>query len=253
MLVNNAGIATAASIAKQELDEWNRVLEVNLTGVFLGIQAVAPVMKEQRAGSIVNVSSVDGLRGSIALHAYVASKFGVRGITKSTGLELARYGVRVNSVHPGFIATGMTAHLDPERMGIPLGRAADPAEVAELVAFLASDASSLFDGVRVRRRRRHHGGAAAQLTPALRTAAPRGGRVSRESQPPRRASRDASRRTRCERSHNTRRAAGSQTPLLVEERRREARRVSKPRTVLRTEEPERGEQKHTERSVRLLQ
>ena len=142
VLVNNAGIATAASIAKQELAEWNRVLEVNLTGVFLGIQAVAPVMKEQQAGSIVNVSSVDGLRGSIALHAYVASKFGVRGITKSTGLELARYGVRVNSVHPGFIATGMTAHLDPERMGIPLGRAADPAEVAELVAFLASDASS---------------------------------------------------------------------------------------------------------------
>lgn len=142
VLVNNAGIATAASIAKQELDEWNRVLQVNLTGVFLGIQAVAPAMKEQRAGSIVNLSSVDGLRGSIALHAYVASKFGVRGITKSTGLELARHGIRVNSVHPGFIATDMTAHLDPDRMGIPLGRAADPAEVAELVAFLASDASS---------------------------------------------------------------------------------------------------------------
>lgn len=141
-LVNNAGIATAASIAKQQLDEWHRVLEVNLTGVFLGIQAVSPVMKEQRSGSIVNLSSVDGLRGSIALHAYVASKFGVRGITKSTGLELARYGVRVNSVHPGMIATQMTAHLDPEQMGIPLGRAADPAEVAELVAFLVSDASS---------------------------------------------------------------------------------------------------------------
>jgi len=142
VLVNNAGIATAASIAKQDLDDWNRVLAVNLTGVFLGIQAVAPVMKEQRAGSIVNLSSVDGLRGSVALHAYVASKFGVRGITKSTGLELARHSIRVNSVHPGFIATDMTAHLDPDRMGIPLGRAADPAEVAELVAFLASDASS---------------------------------------------------------------------------------------------------------------
>lgn len=142
VLVNNAGIATAASIAKQDLDEWNRVLAVNLTGVFLGIQAVAPVMKEQRAGSIVNLSSVDGLRGSVALHAYVASKFGVRGITKSTGLELARHGIRVNSVHPGFIATDMTAHLDPDRMGIPLGRAADPVEAAELVAFLASDASS---------------------------------------------------------------------------------------------------------------
>jgi 3alpha(or 20beta)-hydroxysteroid dehydrogenase len=142
VLVNNAGIATAASINKQELDEWNRVLAVNLTGVFLGIQAAAPVMKERGSGSIVNISSVDGLRGSIALHAYVASKFAVRGITKSTGLELARHGIRVNSVHPGFIATDMTAHLDPDRMGIPLGRAADPAEVAELVAFLASDASS---------------------------------------------------------------------------------------------------------------
>lgn len=142
VLINNAGIATAASIAKQDLDEWNRVLAVNLTGVFLGIQAVSPGMKEQRSGSIVNISSVDGLRGSVALHAYVASKFAVRGITKSTGLELARSGVRVNSVHPGLISTDMTAHLDPERMGIPLGRAADPTEVAELVAFLASDASS---------------------------------------------------------------------------------------------------------------
>ena len=142
VLVNNAGIAFASSIPKTELERWNRLLEVNLTGVFLGIQAVAPVMKRRRSGSIINISSVDGLRGSVALHAYVASKFAVRGITKSTGLELARYGVRVNSVHPGLISTDMTAHLDPEQMGIPLGRAAEPSEVAELVAFLASDASS---------------------------------------------------------------------------------------------------------------
>jgi 3alpha(or 20beta)-hydroxysteroid dehydrogenase len=142
VLVNNAGIAFAASIPKTRLEQWNRLLEVNLTGVFLGIQAVAPVMKRRHRGSIVNISSVDGLRGSVALHAYVASKFAVRGITKSTGLELARYGVRVNSVHPGLISTDMTAHLDPETFGIPLGRAAEPSEVAELVAFLASDASS---------------------------------------------------------------------------------------------------------------
>jgi len=142
VLVNNAGIATAASVAKQDLDTWNRVLAVNLTGTFLGIQAAARVMREQGSGSIVNLSSVDGLRGSPALHAYAASKFGVTGITKSTGLELARYGIRVNSVHPGLVATDMTSHLDPANFQIPLGRAAQPAEVAELVAFLASDAAS---------------------------------------------------------------------------------------------------------------
>lgn len=141
VLVNNAGIATAASVAKQELDVWNRVLEVNLTGTFLGIQAAARVMREQGSGSIVNLSSVDGLRGNAALHAYTASKFGVTGITKSTGIELGRHGIRVNSVHPGFIATEMTAHLDPEAFSIPLVRAGIPEDVAEMVAFLASDAS----------------------------------------------------------------------------------------------------------------
>ncbi len=146
VLVNNAGIATSASVARQELDEWNRVLEVNLTGTFLGIQAAARVMREAGAGSIVNLSSVDGLRGNAALHAYTASKFGVTGITKSTALELGRHGIRVNSVHPGFIATGMTAHLDPADFGIALGRAGTPEDVAELVAFLASDASGYSTG-----------------------------------------------------------------------------------------------------------
>jgi 3alpha(or 20beta)-hydroxysteroid dehydrogenase len=141
VLVNNAGIATSASVAKQELEEWNRVLGVNLTGTFLGIQAAARVMRPQGSGSIVNLSSVDGLRGNVALHAYTASKFAVTGITKSTALELGRYGIRVNSVHPGFIATQMTAHLDPAAFGIPLGRAGTPDDVAELVAYLASDAS----------------------------------------------------------------------------------------------------------------
>ncbi|MCS0499553.1 SDR family oxidoreductase [Protaetiibacter mangrovi] len=141
VLVNNAGIATSASVRSQELDEWNRVLEVNLTGTFLGIQAAARVMREQGSGSIVNLSSVDGLRGNAALHAYTASKFGVTGITKSTGIELGRFGIRVNSVHPGFIRTAMTAHLDPAAFGIPLARAGTSEDVAEMVVFLASDAS----------------------------------------------------------------------------------------------------------------
>lgn len=141
VLVNNAGIASVASVAKQDLDTWNRVLAVNLTGTFLGIQAAARVMREQGSGSIVNLSSVDGLRGSPALHAYAASKFGVTGITKSTGLELARYGIRVNSVHPGLVATDMTANLDPDNFQIPLGRPAEPDDVAELIVYLASDAS----------------------------------------------------------------------------------------------------------------
>ena len=146
VLVNNAGIATSASVAKQELEEWNRVLEVNLTGTFLGIQAAARVMRPRGRGSIVNLSSVDGLRGNVALHAYTASKFAVTGITKSTALELGRHGIRVNSVHPGFIATGMTAHLDAADFGIALGRAGTPEDVAELVAFLASDASGYSTG-----------------------------------------------------------------------------------------------------------
>lgn len=146
VLVNNAGVAHLGSLAKHPRSRWEAVLAVNLTGTFLGIQAVAPGMKAAGRGSIVNVSSVEGLRGSVALHAYVASKFGVRGLTKSVAVELGRYGVRCNSVHPGFITTTMTEHLDPTLLTIPLGRPAAPEEVSGLVVFLASDESAYSTG-----------------------------------------------------------------------------------------------------------
>ncbi|MFV3577831.1 SDR family NAD(P)-dependent oxidoreductase, partial [Mycobacterium tuberculosis] len=109
---------------------WRRIIDINLTGTFLGIRAVSPIMAKAGAGSIINISSVEGMRGSAGLHGYVASKFGVRGLTKSVALDLGPYGVRVNSVHPGFISTPMTASLNPDDLLIPLGRPAAPEEVS---------------------------------------------------------------------------------------------------------------------------
>ncbi len=146
VLVNNAGIATAGSIESYSLASWNATLAVNLTGVFLGVKAVVPGMKGLGRGSIINVSSVEGLRGSAALHGYVASKFAVRGLTKSVAMEVGKHGIRVNSIHPGFITSAMTERLDPEHLPIPLGRPAAPEEVAGTVVFLASDESSYSTG-----------------------------------------------------------------------------------------------------------
>jgi 3alpha(or 20beta)-hydroxysteroid dehydrogenase len=146
VLVNNAGIANMAPIEKFTTAKWDAVIAVNLTGVFLGCRAVAPVMKAQGRGSIVNISSVDGLRGSPAVHAYTAAKFGVRGLSKSLAVELGEFGVRVNSVHPGYVRTRMTSRIDPDRLDIPLGRPGQAAEIADTIVFLASDASSYTTG-----------------------------------------------------------------------------------------------------------
>ncbi|SCB52693.1 3alpha(or 20beta)-hydroxysteroid dehydrogenase [Bradyrhizobium yuanmingense] len=145
-LVNNAGIASIAPIEQFPLEQWTKTLAVNLTGVFLGMQTALPAMRRAGGGSIVNISSVEGLRGSAGLHAYVASKFGVRGITKSAALEAAASGVRINSVHPGLINTWMTKDFDSSSFPIPLGRAAEPPEVSQVVLFLLSDASSYLTG-----------------------------------------------------------------------------------------------------------
>lgn len=142
VLINNAGIANGNLLTDFELSEWQRILDINLTGTFLGCQAVAQTMIENKAGSIINISSVEGYRGSPGLHGYTATKFAVRGLTKSIALELAPHGVRVNSVHPGLIRTDMTAGIPEDFLQIPLGRAADPAEVSALVLYLASDESS---------------------------------------------------------------------------------------------------------------
>jgi 3alpha(or 20beta)-hydroxysteroid dehydrogenase len=109
ILLNNAGVFLAAAPADTSLEDFRRVIDVNLVGVFLGMRAVAPTMTAQRSGSIINVSSVAGLSGSPYLTAYAASKWAVRGMTKVLAQELARFEVRVNSLHPGQIDTDMNA------------------------------------------------------------------------------------------------------------------------------------------------
>ncbi|MCP2290774.1 glucose 1-dehydrogenase [Nocardia amikacinitolerans] len=146
VLVNNAGIVNGNLLVDFALEEWQRIVDINLTGTFLGMQATTPAMIEAGGGSIVNISSVEGMRGSPGLHGYTATKFAVRGLTKSTALELAQYGIRVNSVHPGLISTPMTEGIPADFLQIPLGRAADPAEVSNLVTYLASDESSYSTG-----------------------------------------------------------------------------------------------------------
>jgi 3alpha(or 20beta)-hydroxysteroid dehydrogenase len=151
VLVNNAGIANAAPIEHFTAAKWNAVIAVNLTGVFLGCRAVVPTMKAQfaesgRGGSIINISSVEGMRGSPGLHGYTAAKFGVRGLSQSLAVELGPSGIRVNSVHPGLILTDMTTRIDPAHLDIPLGRPGVPDDVAGTIVFLASDASRFTTG-----------------------------------------------------------------------------------------------------------
>ncbi len=119
---------------------------MNLNGAFHGIQAVVPAMKQARVGSIINVSSVQGLLGAPGLHGYVASKFALRGLTKSVAVELGEYGIRVNSVHPGLSETPMAAASTADTYRIPLDRTAKPAEVSAIVVDLASDESSYCTG-----------------------------------------------------------------------------------------------------------
>ncbi|MDQ1573588.1 MAG: 3alpha(or 20beta)-hydroxysteroid dehydrogenase [Actinomycetota bacterium] len=146
ILVNNAGIANAGPFEQYSLDLWNQIIAVNQTGVFLGIKSVVAGMKKLRRGSIINISSVEGLRGGAYLHGYVASKFAVRGLTKSASQELGGFGIRVNSVHPGYIETPMTADIDPKQLQIPMHRSGKPEEVSKMIVFLASSDSSYSTG-----------------------------------------------------------------------------------------------------------
>lgn len=152
VLVNNAGIFSISPMVLTSEAEYRRVIDVNQIGTFLGMKAVAPHMAERRAGSIINISSVAGLGGSPGMIAYAASKWAVRGMTRSAAMELAGSNVRVNSIHPGIIETPMLAEFTKwgimpqviER--VPLGRSADAHEVAQLALFLASDDSSYCTG-----------------------------------------------------------------------------------------------------------
>ncbi len=146
ILVNNAGIFGGAAIVEHPLDLWHRMIDINLTGVFLGIRAATTALVASGSGSIINISSVAGLRGAPGGSAYVASKFGVRGLTKAVAAELAPFGVRCNSVHPGIIDTPMAAGLNTQGYDYPLGRMARSEEVTNIVLYLASDEASYSTG-----------------------------------------------------------------------------------------------------------
>lgn len=152
ILVNNAGIAPNNPIEKTSEEEYRKVIDINQVAVFLGMKAVIPSMKKAENGSIVNISSLSGLISGPDQIAYVASKFAVRGMTKSAALELGQFGIRVNSVHPGIIETPMTMNEETKAMlaeiskTIPLQRTAKPEEVTNLVLFLASNESSYSTG-----------------------------------------------------------------------------------------------------------
>ncbi|MGW3326080.1 SDR family NAD(P)-dependent oxidoreductase [Streptomyces virginiae] len=147
-LVNNAALWRTAHVEQQRLEDFEALLRVNLLGPFLGIQAVAPVLRAGGGGSIVNISSTAGLVGIPGHAAYGSTKFGLRGLTRSAALDLARDRIRVNSVHPGAIDTPMVAEAVAGRdwSHVPLGRMGRPEEVGELVLFLCSDASSYVTG-----------------------------------------------------------------------------------------------------------
>ncbi|MFJ6369976.1 SDR family NAD(P)-dependent oxidoreductase [Streptomyces virginiae] len=147
-LVNNAALWRTAHVEQQRLEDFEALLRVNLLGPFLGIQAVAPVLRAAGGGSIVNISSTAGLVGIPGHAAYGSTKFALRGLTRSAALDLARDRIRVNSVHPGAIDTPMVAEAVAGRdwSHVPLGRMGRPEEVGELVLFLCSDASSYVTG-----------------------------------------------------------------------------------------------------------
>jgi len=155
VLVNNAGIGTPpTALADVPLEEHQRIQDVNALGVFFGMRALAGPMAESGGGSIVNICSIDGNVGVAGLTSYVASKFAVRGMTKSAALELGRKGIRVNSIHPGFIDTPMMRGAGAELGAAiqklldeqPIPRLGTPDELASLALFLASDESAYCTG-----------------------------------------------------------------------------------------------------------
>lgn len=153
VLVNNAAINRFRSIPETDKATFQKVLEVNVLGAFLGLRVVGGAMVRRRAGSIVNVSSVDGMRGANGYVAYVTSKWGVRGMTKAAAMEFGPRGVRVNSIHPGgvFTAMGNPVGMSLEDMNksydsVPLQRIGLPQEIAQATVFLASDHASYVCG-----------------------------------------------------------------------------------------------------------
>jgi 3alpha(or 20beta)-hydroxysteroid dehydrogenase len=155
VLVNNAGVLRHAKIADMAPAEFRQVLEINVMGTWLGIKAVLDPMIAAGGGSIINISSIEGFTGAAGLSAYSASKFAIRGITKSAAQELGQHGIRVNSIHPGGIMTQMAMQAAQTMTDVdgasflkamPIPRFGEPVEISRLVAFLASDESSYSTG-----------------------------------------------------------------------------------------------------------
>ena len=158
VLVNNAGLAEGSPIDETTLESYRRVTEVNQTGVFLGMRSVIPTMKRSGRGSIINISSIDGLVGSPRIISYIASKWAVRGMTKAVAMEMGPFGIRVNSIHPGHVVTelGLPDGIDPSAISAmveqhtarhaPMQRTGTPAEIAAMAVFLASSESSYCTG-----------------------------------------------------------------------------------------------------------
>ena len=154
VLVNNAGILRFAALPDMPLEDYMRIVNVNQVGTFLGMRAVAKPMMAAGKGSIVNISSIEGLAGMPYLTAYTSTKFAIRGMSKVAALELGPNGIRVNSVHPGMIETDMVKDaagghdidLSPAAKRIPLRRMGTSEDIAEVVLFLASDRSAYVTG-----------------------------------------------------------------------------------------------------------
>jgi 3-oxoacyl-[acyl-carrier protein] reductase len=146
VLVNNAGITRDGLLMRMKTADWQQVLDLNLTGVFLCTRAVSRSMLKARSGRIINITSVVALMGNPGQANYSAAKAGVIGLTRSSAAEFASRGVTVNAVAPGFIATDMTLELDqgPILAAIPLGRMGQPEEVAGVVRFLATDPAAAY-------------------------------------------------------------------------------------------------------------
>jgi len=151
VLINNAGITRDATLRKMTLAQWQQVLDVNLTGVFVCTQAVAPFMEAQQSGRIINTSSVVGLYGNFGQANYAATKAGLIGLTKTLARELGKYNITVNAVAPGFIATYMLATIpakviDQLKSRTPLRRLGTPEDIASAYLFLASDEAGFISG-----------------------------------------------------------------------------------------------------------
>lgn len=153
-LVNNAGVLLSKSLMETSHDEWARVVRVNQTGCFLGLQVAAPAIARSGGGSIVNVASIAGLRGSPRNFAYAATKWALRGMTRAAAVDLAPQGIRVNAIYPGSIDTEMLSFWTAERREewlrrVPMGRMASAEEAARVALFLLSEESSFVTGAEI--------------------------------------------------------------------------------------------------------